>query len=97
MNSLSEAQRATALERYQTLKPFLEGTCTLPEAIKSYELPLRTARGWVARYRAIGLTGLARGTRRTPALESRDPSPNSGLGKSSKPTLSELHTGFQHH
>lgn len=63
MSSLSETQRATALQRYQILKPFLEGTCTLPEAIKPYELPLRTARGWVARYRAMGLAGLARGSR----------------------------------
>lgn len=63
MNSLSEAQRATALQRYQILKPFLEGICSLPEAIKLHELPIRTARRWVARYRTMGLLGLVRGSR----------------------------------
>jgi putative transposase len=63
MNSLSESQRATALQRYQILKPFLEDTCTLPEAIKLYELPIRTARRWVAQYRTMGLPGLARSSR----------------------------------
>jgi putative transposase len=63
MNSLSASQRATALQRYQILKPFLEDTCTLPEAIKLYELPIRTARRWVAQYRTMGLPGLARSSR----------------------------------
>lgn len=33
------------------------------QAIKSHHLPLQTARRWVARYREMGLVGLARGSR----------------------------------
>ncbi len=64
MNSLSEPQRSKALERYQILQPFLEGRCTLPQAIEPHGLPVRTARRWVSRYRTMGLTGLVRASRR---------------------------------
>ena len=60
LTELHEADRAAALERFELLRPHLEGRSTLAPLAKSAGVTLRTAQRWVARYRAEGLVGLAR-------------------------------------
>ena len=46
--------------RFAILRPHLEGGVPLSEAAAAAGIPLRTAERWLARYRAGGITGLAR-------------------------------------
>src|SRR5512135_1618644 len=64
LSSLSEAERARALERFRLLRPFLEEEVSLPEIARIGGISLRTARYWVQRYREEGFAGLARKARR---------------------------------
>jgi len=57
---LGETERTQALARFQRLRPFLEDGVPLTQVAKAEGIPLRTARRWVARYRAEGLAGLGR-------------------------------------
>jgi putative transposase len=59
-SGLSEAEQARALERFQILRPFLEGGIPLARVARDRGLVLRTARRWVDRYRRQGLAGLSR-------------------------------------
>src|SRR3954453_19244682 len=59
-SGLSEAEQARALERFQVLRPFLEGGIPLTRVARDRGLVLRTARRWVERYRRQGLARLAR-------------------------------------
>lgn len=70
---LTEAQRDEALRRWRVLRPVVEDGVPLTAAATTAGVPERTARRWLARYRAAGLVGLAcpiradRGRRRLPA------------------------------
>jgi putative transposase len=57
---VTEARRREAMERFAILRPHLEDGAPLPEVAASAGIPLRTAERWLARYRADGITGLAR-------------------------------------
>jgi hypothetical protein len=48
------------MERFAILRPHLEGGTLLPEGAVAAGIPLLTAVRWLARYRADGITGLAR-------------------------------------
>jgi putative transposase len=61
--TLSEADRAQALERYQQLRPALEDGVPLAQVAQEHQIPLRTAQRWVAQYRTYGLSGLMRAAR----------------------------------
>jgi putative transposase len=69
---LSEAQRHQAMARFAVLQPHLENGVPLTRAAAQADIPIRTARRWLARYRAGGLASLAqperadRGERRMP-------------------------------
>lgn len=60
---LAGAQRELAMARWALLRPHLDEGVPLAEAARQVGVALRTARRWLARYRAEGLTGLARQTR----------------------------------
>jgi putative transposase len=60
LTGLAEARRQEAMERFAILRPHLEGGTPLPEAAAAAGIPLRTAERWLARYRAEGISGLAR-------------------------------------
>jgi len=60
LTTLTEAERAAALARFHQLEPFLEEGIPLTHLAATAGIPLRTARRWVARYRQLGLAGLAR-------------------------------------
>src|SRR5215831_16556482 len=62
--SATEAQREQALERFSLIQPFLEGDIPLTHVAAMHQLPLRTLRQWVQRYRQEGLVGLIRKGRR---------------------------------
>lgn len=64
LTNLSEAERATALERYKLLQPYLDGQCSLQQIIETHGLKHRTTQRWVQAYRDIGLAGLVRKSRR---------------------------------
>jgi len=57
---LSETQRAEAMARFAVLRPHLEQEVPLQRVAGDAGIPVRTARRWLARYRAAGLVGLAR-------------------------------------
>lgn len=58
--ALSADQRAEAMMRFELLKPHLEGGVPLPRVASEAGIALRTAKRWLARYRAHGLVGLIR-------------------------------------
>jgi len=58
--TLSEAQRAQALERFVILRPALEEGVPQTQIARTYHLPLSTVQRWIKRYREHGLIGLAR-------------------------------------
>src|SRR5436305_11662025 len=60
LTALSEAQRERALERFQTVRPFLEEGIPLARVARERGIILRTLQRWVVRYRHEGLAGLAR-------------------------------------
>jgi putative transposase len=59
-SDLSEAERARAFERFELLRPTLEGAVPLARVAREWGVALRTARRWAALYRRQGLAGLAR-------------------------------------
>ena len=71
LSELGELARAEALRRFALLRPHLEQGEPLSVLARKAQIPLRTARRWVERYRAHGLEGIARrgrvdrGARRT--------------------------------
>jgi transposase len=58
--TLSEAQRAQALERFAILRPALVEGVPQTQIARTYDLPLSTVQRWIKRYRERGLVGLAR-------------------------------------
>src|SRR5947209_18179860 len=63
LTSLTEAQRALALERFALLRPALEEDVPLAQVARAQGLQVRTARRWVRQYRQQGLAGLVRKAR----------------------------------
>jgi putative transposase len=63
LTTYSEEQRTQAQARFELLRPFLEDGVPLRQIAEAQHLPLRTARRWVALYRAYGLAGLIRQAR----------------------------------
>ena len=60
LSGLPESGRTLALERFQTIHPFLEEDVSLSEVARSAGMSARMAWYWVERYRKDGLVGLAR-------------------------------------
>lgn len=60
VNSLPEAERARALDRFRILQSFLEEEIPLTQVARQHGLALRTAQRWVKQYRQHGLAGLCR-------------------------------------
>lgn len=61
--ALSADQRAEAMTRFELLKPHLEDGVPLARVASDAGIALRTAKRWLARYRAHGLAGLVRTVR----------------------------------
>jgi putative transposase len=59
LTSLSEAQRAQALERFTIIRPALEKEITQAEVARTHQITLRTVQRWIKSYREQGLAGLA--------------------------------------
>jgi transposase len=64
LSELSEQQRDQAQRRFAVLRPHLDDGVSLTDAAAAAGIPARTARHWLARYRAAGLPGLPRLPRR---------------------------------
>jgi putative transposase len=64
LTMLTGAQRAEALRRFHLIRPFLEDGVPLTRIAGVHQIPVRTLRRWVQRYRTDGLLGLARPTRK---------------------------------
>jgi putative transposase len=60
ISQLSDQSRARALERFRTIRPFLEDGVSLTAIARERGIDVSTARRWVKRYRQNGLAGLAR-------------------------------------
>ena len=60
LNALSEAERALAFERFELLRPALEGGVPLARVARDQGIALRTAQHWARQYRRDGLAGLVR-------------------------------------
>jgi putative transposase len=60
LNALSEAERALAFERFELLRPALEGGVQLARVARDRGIALRTAQHWARQYRRDGLAGLVR-------------------------------------
>ena len=60
LNALSEAERALAFERFELLRPDLEGGVPLTRVARDRGIALRTAQHWARQYRRDGLAGLVR-------------------------------------
>jgi putative transposase len=67
LTGLSDARRSEALQRWRVLRQHVEDAVPLARVAADAGMPERTARRWLARYRAEGLGGLAR-----PARADRD-------------------------
>jgi putative transposase len=59
LTSLSEEQRAQALERFAIIRPAWEKEITQTEVARTHQLSIRTVQRWIKGYREQGLTGLA--------------------------------------
>src|ERR1700752_1408710 len=57
---LDGEQRQLAMTRFAVLQPHLEEEVPLARAAEHAGVPIRTAERWLARYRQLGLAGLAR-------------------------------------
>ena len=64
LSELTEQQRDEAQRRFAVLRPHLEDGVVLAQAAGAAGVPVRTARHWLARFRAGGLPALARVPRR---------------------------------
>jgi putative transposase len=60
LNSVPEAERNRAMDRFRILQPFLEEEMALTQVARQQGLALRTAQRWVMQYRQHGLAGLCR-------------------------------------
>jgi putative transposase len=60
LSGLSEAERALAFERFELLRPALEGGVSLARVARDQGIALRTAQRWAGQYRRDGLAGLVR-------------------------------------
>lgn len=60
---LDGEQRQLAMTRFAVLQPHLEEEVPLARAAEHAGVPIRTAERWLARYRQLGLAGLARAIR----------------------------------
>src|SRR6478736_1263093 len=72
LTELSETQRREAMARWDALQPCLSEGVPLTRAAAASGVPVRTARRWLAAYRAGGLAGLAP-TRRADSANRRFP------------------------
>jgi len=59
LTTLSEAQRAQALERFTIIRPALEKEITQAQVAHTHQISLRTVQRWMKSYREQGLAGLA--------------------------------------
>ena len=66
--TLTEAQRAEAMERFSLLRPALEDGVPQTEVARLHHLPLRTVQRWTQHYREQGLAGLAKKDRKDRGL-----------------------------
>ncbi len=64
LSGLSEAQRVEAMRRFEVLRPHLEDGVSVSGAARAAGVPLRSVQRWLSDYRARGVVGLARPTRR---------------------------------
>jgi putative transposase len=60
LSGLPEADRARAMERFQTIRPYLEEGIPVAQLARHKGIPLRTVWRWIGHYRKGGLGGLAR-------------------------------------
>ena len=60
LTELTDAQRGEAMARFSFLRPHVEGGVSLSELAVQKDIPIRTARRWLARYKQLGLIGLSR-------------------------------------
>jgi putative transposase len=60
LTALTEKQLQQAMDRFQMIRPVLDGGVPLTNIATEQEIPIRTLHRWVKRYREQGLTGLAR-------------------------------------
>jgi putative transposase len=52
-----------ALARFKIIAPFLEDGLALPEIARHHDIPVRTLRRWVSRYRQGGISALERSSK----------------------------------
>ncbi|GHO88189.1 Mu transposase C-terminal domain-containing protein [Dictyobacter formicarum] len=64
LTMLTEAKLAEALRRFHLIRPFLEDGVPLTRIAGEHQIPVRTLRRWVQRYRIDGLAGLSRPMRK---------------------------------
>ena len=72
LTSLSQEQRAQALERYTIIRPALEKQITLAEVACTHHLSFRTVQRWIKNYREQGLAGLADAVRADKRVVARE-------------------------
>ena len=63
LSAIPQASREIALQRFELLKPHLEGLRTLRTVASEASIPYRTAVRWATGYRKDGLAALARKSR----------------------------------
>lgn len=63
LTSLSEEQRALAMERFAVVRLVVEEGLPQAQVAREQHIPLRSLERWIALYRKRGLVGLARSTR----------------------------------
>src|SRR5919109_841413 len=63
LTSLSEEQRALAMERFAVVRLAVEEGFPQAQVAREQHIPLRSLERWIALYRKRGLVGLARSTR----------------------------------
>jgi putative transposase len=71
LTTLSEAQRAQALQRYTIIRPALEKEVSQAQVARTHQLAPSTVQLWIKRYREKGLIGLANHTARSDKGTSR--------------------------
>jgi hypothetical protein len=60
LTALTHQKRAQAMGRFDLLRPFLHERLPLTHIARQQQLPVRTLKRWVQRYRTAGLAGLVR-------------------------------------
>ncbi len=65
LTTLSEAQRAQALERYTIIQPALEEGVFQAQVARAHGLPPSTVQRWIKQYREKGLVGLVKNATRS--------------------------------